>query len=75
VTPSDIRVRSLSTGSADMAGMVATFELVGARFKMVAFSTRSGRFVQSVAGICRPDGVQPDDLEALARRAHARLAA
>lgn len=75
VTPSDIRVRSLSTGSADMAGMVATFELVGARFKMVTFFTRSGRYVQSVTGICRPDGVQPGDLEALARRAQARLAA
>jgi hypothetical protein len=58
-----------------MTGIVATFELVGARFRTVSVFVRSGRFVQSVTGICRPDDVEPDDLKALARRAQARLTA
>jgi hypothetical protein len=75
VAPTNVRVRSFATGARGMTGVVATFELVGARFKMVSIFTRSGRFLQSVTGICRPDDVQPDDLEALARRAQARLVA
>ena len=75
VAPTNIRVRSFATGTRRMTGVVATFELVGAKFRMVSIFTRSGRFLQSVTGICRPDGVQPDDLEALARRAQARLVA
>ena len=75
VTPTDIRVRSLRTGIRGMPGVVATFNLVGARFELVSIFVRSGRYLQSVTGICRPDGVRPDDLKALARRAQARLAA
>jgi hypothetical protein len=75
VAPTSIRVRSFATGTRGMTGVVATFELVGAKFRMVSIFTRSGRFLQSVTGICRPDGVQSEDLEALARRAQARLAA
>ena len=75
VAPTNIRVRSFATGTRGMTGVVATFELVGAKFRMVSIFTRSGRFLQSVTGICRPDGVQPEDLEALARRAQARLVA
>jgi hypothetical protein len=75
VRPTNIRVSSFATGVRGMTGVVATFELVGAKFRAVSVFVRSGRFVQSVTGICRPDGVQPDDLEALARRAQARLAA
>ena len=55
--------------------MVATFKLVGAKFKLVSIFVRSGRFVQSVTGICRPTGVDPDDLEVLAHRAQTRLVA
>jgi hypothetical protein len=73
VTPTDIRVRSFATGVRGMTGVVATFELVGARFRTVSVFVRSGRFVQSVTGICRPDDVRPDDLTTLARRAQARL--
>lgn len=75
VTPTDIRVRSLRTGIPGMPGLIATFDLVGARFRIVSVFVRSGRYMQSVTGICRPDGVHPDDLEALARRAQARLTA
>ena len=75
VTPTDIRVRSFSTGVPGMTGIAATFELVGAKFRTVSIFVRSGRFVQSVTGICRPDDVRPDDLKTLARRAQARLTA
>ena len=75
VTPTDIRVRPLQTGVRGMPGVVATFKLVGAKFELVSIFVRSGRFLQSVTGICRPDGIHPDDLKPLARRAQARLAA
>ena len=75
VTPAAIRVRPLPTGTRAMPGVVATFELVGAKFELVSIFVRSGRYLQSVTGICRPAGLQPDDLKALARRAQARLTA
>jgi hypothetical protein len=75
VTPTDIRVRALETGVRGQPGVVATFKLVGAKFKLVSIFVRSGRFVQSVTGICRPTGVDPDDLEVLAHRAQTRLVA
>ena len=75
VTPTDIHVRSFSTGVRGMPGLVATFELVGAKFEMASIFVRSGRYVQSVTGICRPDEVSPGDLTVLARRAQARLVA
>ena len=75
VTPTGIRVRPLPTGIPGTTGVVATFNLVGAKFKLVSIFVRSGRFLQSVTGICRPDGINPDDLKALARRAQSRLIA
>ena len=75
VTPTGIRVRALPTGIPGTTGVVATFSLVGAKFKLVSIFVRSGRFLQSVTGICRPDGINPDDLKALARRAQSRLIA
>lgn len=75
VRPTNIRVSSFATGVRGMTGVVATFELVGAKFRAVSVFVRSGRFVQSVTGICRPDDVQTDDMQALARRAQARLTA
>ena len=75
VTPTDVNVRSFSTGVRGMPGLVATFELVGAKFEMASIFVRSGRYVQSVTGICRPDDVSPGDLTVLARRAQARLVA
>jgi hypothetical protein len=73
VTPTDIRVRPFPTGMQEMPGVVATFNLVGAKFELVSIFVRSGRYVQSVTGICRPDGLEPDDLKPLARRAQAHL--
>jgi hypothetical protein len=58
-----------------MSGLVATFELIGAKFEMASIFVRSGRYLQSVTGICRPDDVAPRDLTILARRAQARLVA
>ena len=75
VTPTNVRARALPNPGRRMRGMLVTFEIVEAEFRMVAVFTRSGRLVQSVMGICRPNDLDPDDLEALARRAQARLAA
>ena len=55
--------------------MVVTFDIVEAKFKLVAVvSLAPGRLVQSVLAICR-ESVDPKDLETLARRAQARLTA
>lgn len=75
VTPTDIRVRPLETGVRGQPGVIATFKLVGAKFELVSIFVRSGRFLQSVTGICRPTGIDPNDLEPLAHRAQARLVA
>jgi hypothetical protein len=75
VRPTNVRVRSLRARAGGGVGLAATFELVGAEFRMVSFFVRSGRYVQSVTGICRPDGIDQGDVERLARRAQARLVA
>ena len=74
VEPTDLRVRALPDPGHGISGMVATFEGVGQRFKMVALFTRSGRVLQSVMGICHPS-LNPDDLTPLAERASRRLSA
>jgi hypothetical protein len=75
VRPTDVRVRALRPQAGGGVGLAAAFELVGAEFRMVSFFVRSGRYVQSVTGICRPDGIDQGDVERLARRAQARLVA
>ena len=58
-----------------MKGIVVSFELVGAKFQMATIFMRSGRFVQSVTGICRTEAFNPNDLKPLAQRAEVRLLA
>jgi hypothetical protein len=74
VTPTDVRAQPLPNPGRGISGMVVTFDIVEAKFKLVAVFTRSGRLVQSVLAICR-ESLDPKDLEALARRAQARLTA
>ena len=74
VRPTQVRARSLKSPGRGMKGIVVTFELVGAKFQLATIFMRSGRFVQSVTGICRTEAFDPNDLKPLAQRAHVRLA-
>jgi hypothetical protein len=42
---------------------------------MASLFMRTGRFVQSVTGICRTEAFDPNDLKPLAQRAQVRLLA
>jgi hypothetical protein len=75
VRPTNVRVSKLKSPGRGMKGIVVTFELVGARFQMASLFMRSGRFVQSVTGICRTEAFDPNDLKPLAQRAQVRLLA
>jgi hypothetical protein len=75
VRPTQVRTSSLKSPTRGMKGIVVTFELVGARFQMATIFMRSGRFVQSVTGICRTEAFDPSDLRPLAQRAQVRLLA
>ena len=75
VRPTNVRVSPLRNPGRGMKGIVVTFELVGAKFRMASIFMRSGRFVQSVTGICRVEAFDPGDLRPLAQRAQVRLLA
>lgn len=75
VRPTQVRASKLKSPARGMKGIVVTFELVGAKFQMATIFMRSGRFVQSVTGICRTEAFNPDDLKPLAQRAEVRLLA
>jgi hypothetical protein len=75
VRPTDVRVRPLPSPGKGMAGVVVTFELVGAKFELVSIFMRSGNLVQSVTGICRPNELDPSDLKTVARLAYDRMVA
>jgi hypothetical protein len=75
VRPTNVRVSRMASAGRGMKGVVVTFELVGAKFQMASVFARSGRFVQSVTGICRTEAFDPRDLNPLAQRAQVRLLA
>jgi hypothetical protein len=75
VRPTQVRVSPLKSPARGMKGIVVTFELVGAKFRMASVFMRSGRFVQSVTGICRTEAFDPNDLRPVAQRAQVRLLA
>ena len=75
VRPTQVRASALKSPARGMKGIVVTFELVGAKFQMATIFMRSGRFVQSVTGICRTEAFDPNDLKPLAQRALVRLLA
>jgi hypothetical protein len=71
----DIRVQALAKPRRGTAGIVVTFDLSGAEFRIVSILMRSGRMVETVSGVCRAAAFDPDDLKPVADRAHKRLAA
>jgi hypothetical protein len=71
----DIRVQTLAKPRRGTAGIVVTFDLSGAEFRIVSILMRSGRMVETVSGVCRAAAFDPDDLKPVADRAHKRLAA
>jgi hypothetical protein len=75
VRPTNVRVSPLRNPGRGMKGIAVTFELVGAKFRMASIFMRSGRFVQSVTGICRVEAFDPGDLKPLAQRVQVRLLA
>jgi hypothetical protein len=75
VRPTNVRVSALRNPGRGMKGIVVTFELVGAKFRMASIFMRSGRFVQSVTGMCRVEAFDPNDLKPLAQRVQVRLLA
>jgi len=75
VTPTDIRVQALAKPRRGTAGVVVTFDLAGAKFRIVSILVRSGRMVESVSGVCRAPAFEPDDLRPVADRAQKRLIA
>lgn len=74
VRPTNVVTRQLASPGRGLSGMVVSFELVGAKFRMAAVFMRSGRLVQSVMGICRANAFDPRDLAPVAQRAQAHLA-
>jgi hypothetical protein len=52
-----------------------TFDLVGAKFRIVSIFIRSGRMIETVSGVCRATAFDPDDLVPVAERARKRLVA
>jgi len=75
VRPTKVRVRALENPGRGMSGVVVTFELVGAKFRMASIFMRSGRLLESVTGICRSAAFDPNDLRPVAERARRRLLA
>ena len=54
---------------------MVTFDLVGAKFRIVSVFIRSGRLIETVSGVCRAAAFDPDDLRPVAARAQKRLLA
>jgi hypothetical protein len=71
----DIRVQALAKPRRGTAGIVVTFDLGGAEFRIVSILMRSGRMIQTVSGVCRATAFDPDDLKPVADRAKKRLVA
>lgn len=74
VRPTNVVTRTLASPGRGLSGMVVSFEIVGAKFRMAVVFMRSGRLVQSVMGICRANAFDPQDLAPVARRAQSHLA-
>ena len=71
--PMNVRTRLMKDPGRGMKGLVVTFELAGAKFTTAAIFFGSGRVLQAVAGTCRREAFDPNDLKPLARRVQARL--
>jgi hypothetical protein len=75
VRPTNVQVRPLPRTKRGTSGVVVTFDLVGARFRIVSVFLRSGRMVETVSGVCRATAFDPEDLRPVAERARKRLVA
>ncbi|HXV32679.1 MAG TPA: hypothetical protein VD769_01620 [Gaiellaceae bacterium] len=75
VRPTNVRARPLVGLKRGSSGVVVTFDLVGAKFRIVSIFLRSGRMIETVSGVCRATAFDPDDLRPVAERARKRLAA
>jgi hypothetical protein len=73
--PMNVRTSAMKDPGRGMKGLIVTFELAGAKFTTAAIFFGSGRVLQAVAGTCRRQAFDPNDLKPLARRAQARLTA
>jgi hypothetical protein len=75
VRPTNVQVQRLAGMKRGASGVVVTFDLVGAKFRIVSVFLRSGRMIETVSGVCRATAFDPDDLRPVAERARKRLTA
>jgi hypothetical protein len=75
VRPTNVQVRRVAGLKRGASGVVVTFDLVGAKFRIVSIFLRSGRMIETVSGVCRATAFDPDDLRPVAERARKRLLA
>jgi len=75
VRPTNVQARRLAGLKRGAGGVVVTFDLVGAKFRIVSVFLRSGRMIETVSGVCRATAFDPDDLRPVAERARKRLVA
>jgi hypothetical protein len=75
VRANNVRVSALAGTKRGASGVVVTFDLVGAKFRIVSVFIRSGRMIETVSGVCRATAFDPDDLRPVAARAQKRLVA
>ena len=75
VRATNVQARALAGTKRGTSGVVVTFDLVGAEFRIVSVFIRSGRMIETVSGVCRATAFDPDDLRPVAARAQKRLVA
>ena len=75
VRATNVQARALAGTKRGASGVVVTFDLVGAKFRIVSIFIRSGRMIETVSGVCRATAFDPDDLVPVAERARKRLVA
>ena len=75
VRATNVEARALAGTKGGASGVVVTFDLVGAKFRIVSIFIRSGRMIETVSGVCRATAFDPDDLVPVAERARKRLVA
>jgi hypothetical protein len=75
VRAANVQAKALPGLKQGTSGVVVTFDLVGAKFRIVSVFIRSGRLIETVSGVCRAAAFDPDDLRPVAARAQKRLTA
>jgi hypothetical protein len=75
VRATNVRAHALAGTKRGSGGVVVTFDLVGAKFRIVSIFIRSGRMIETVSGVCRATAFDPNDLVPVAERARTRLVA